>query len=221
MECVISSRWQGDYENMWLIPLILLDSDSFLQVFCSWNFYSLFSRYFINNKCFLLSYTERQFESMFVQLKLSIHWSFYQFWAWILWGKNLTFVNVALTLSQGLFSQRWTGWKKVMGEAGVTMQYSRKLSPPRAWREELPSSLRNTAMVSWMETQPEPRLGGAEAKAPRPTSFPALPQPKPDLGHWEQEMGREVGVIIATVNNSPWVLEMTLRDLSLCVCLIH
>lgn len=33
------------------------------------------------------------------------------------------------------------------GEAGVTMQYSRKLSPPQAWRE-LPSSLRNIAVVS-------------------------------------------------------------------------
>lgn len=46
------------------------------------------------------------------------------------------------------------------------------------------------------------------------TSFPAVPQSKPDLGYWEQETGREAGVIVVMVNNSPWVLVMTLRDSS-------
>lgn len=44
-----------------------------------------------------------------------------------------------------------------------------------------------------MEPLPEPTMGGAEAEAFRSTSSPALPQPGPDLGRWEQETGREPG----------------------------
>lgn len=121
-----------------------------------------------------------------------------------------------MTLSQGLFSQRWTDLKKVMerlesqcSTVGSCHHHRHEGSCLVLWETWLWCPQKP---LSWMETA-RTKTGRGCGRSSQ-TSFPALPQPKPDLGYWEQETGREAGLIVVMVNNSPWVLVMTLRDSS-------